>query len=442
SYYAPSAQRRSLSPKRVSTVRQAVNTVRNKMLRDSHTQIALKDKGIADSGCSRHMTGTKEYLSDYQEIKGGFVAFGEGKGRITGKGNIKTNKLDFDDVYYVNGLKFNLFSVSQMCDKKNSVLFTETECLILSPNFKLLDESQVVLRIPRQNNMYYFDLQNIVPTGDLTCLFAKASSDESNLWHRRLGHVNSKTMNKLVKGNLVRGLPSKLFENDHSYVACQKGKQHKATWIIREFSNARTPQQNGVAERKNRTLIEAARTMLADLLLLVIFWAETVNTACYVLNMVLVTKTKNKTPYELINGRTPLLSFLRPFRCPVTILNTLDPFGKFEGKADEGFLVGYSIHKDTTSDKPFVLLPLWPFNSSFSSKSSANKEVIDSGKKTDQELAFENDQKCYDQGGAPISSSTKTFSVVHTPVNRAWRTDRQLAWPTLSRSWEEVLLAQ
>ncbi|GKE03032.1 ribonuclease H-like domain-containing protein [Tanacetum coccineum] len=183
----------------------------DKQLILEHPQIALKDKGIADSGCSRHMTGTKEYLSDYQEIKGGFVAFGEGKGRITGKGNIKTDKLDFDDVYYVNGLKFNLFSVSQMCDKKNSVLFTETECLVLSPNFKLLDESQVVLRIPRQNNMYCFDLQNIVPTGDLTCLFAKASSEESNLWHWRLGHVKFKTMNKLVKGNLVRGLPSKLF---------------------------------------------------------------------------------------------------------------------------------------------------------------------------------------------------------------------------------------
>ncbi|GJV39361.1 hypothetical protein Tco_1417801 [Tanacetum coccineum] len=73
--------------------------------------------------------------------------------------------------------------------------------------------------------------------------------------------------------------------------------------------------------------------------------------------------------------------------------------------------------EDTTSDQPFVLLPLWPSNSPFSSKSLADKEVIDSGKKTVQELAFENDQKCYDQGGAPISSSTKTFSAVHTPVN-------------------------
>ncbi|GJU87860.1 putative ribonuclease H-like domain-containing protein [Tanacetum coccineum] len=227
-----------------------------------------------------------------------------------------------------------------MCDKKNNVLFTETECLVLSPDFKLLDESKVLLKIPRQNNMYSFDLKNVVPLGDLTCLFAKAIIDESNLWHRRLGHINFKTMNKLVRGNLVRGLPSKLFENDHTCVACQKGKQHKASFFVRsitrksyclvvtndfsrfswvfflatkdetleilknfitgienqsdhnvktirsdngtefknrimnelcemkgirrEFSIARTPRQNGVAERKNRTLIEAAKTMLAD----------------------------------------------------------------------------------------------------------------------------------------------------------------------------------
>ncbi|GKE83196.1 ribonuclease H-like domain-containing protein [Tanacetum coccineum] len=91
-----------------------------------------------------------------------------------------------------------------MCDKKNSVLFTETECLVLSHDFKLLDKSQVLLKVPRQNNMYSFDLKNVVPSGGLTCLFAKATIDESNLWHRRLGHINFKTMNKLVRGNLVR----------------------------------------------------------------------------------------------------------------------------------------------------------------------------------------------------------------------------------------------
>ncbi|GKE36055.1 ribonuclease H-like domain-containing protein, partial [Tanacetum coccineum] len=186
-------------------------------------QKALKNKGIVDSGCSRHMTGNKAYLVEYQDYNGGPVAFGGSKGYISGKGKIKTGKLDFEDVCFVKELHhFNLFSVSQMCDKKNKVLFTDTECLVLSPDFKLPNENQVLLRVPRQNNM------NIVPTGGLACLIAKAIVDESNKWHRRLDHVNFKNLNKLVKGNLVRGLPSKIFQNDHTYVACQKGKQHKA----------------------------------------------------------------------------------------------------------------------------------------------------------------------------------------------------------------------
>ncbi|GJS26416.1 putative ribonuclease H-like domain-containing protein [Tanacetum coccineum] len=316
-------------------------------------QIDLHDKGVINSRCSRHMTGNMSYLTDYEEIDGGYVAFGGNpKGeKITRKGTTKTGNLDFENVYFVRELKFNLFSVSQMCDKKNSVLFNDTECIVLSLNFKLIDESQVLLRVPRKNNMYSVDLKNIVPKRGLTCLFAKATSDESKLWHRRLGHLNFKTMNKLVKGNLVRGLPSKIFENDQTCVACQKGKQHIAscktkiensislplhllhmdlfgltfvkslmkkmyclvvtddysrfTWvfflatkdetsgILKSFITgienlvdhkvkvirSRNPQQNRVAERTNKTLTEAARTMLADSKLPTTFWAEAVNTA-------------------------------------------------------------------------------------------------------------------------------------------------------------------
>nr|GFA11387.1 ribonuclease H-like domain-containing protein [Tanacetum cinerariifolium] len=149
----------------------------------SNPQQALKDKGVIDSGCSRHMTRNMSYLSDFKELNGGYVAFGGNPkgGKITGKGKIKTGKLDFDDVYFEKELKFNLFSVSQMCDKNNSVLFIDTECLVLSSDFKLPDASQVVLRVPRENNMYNVNLRNIVPSGDLTCLFAKATLDESNL---------------------------------------------------------------------------------------------------------------------------------------------------------------------------------------------------------------------------------------------------------------------
>ncbi|GJZ11199.1 putative ribonuclease H-like domain-containing protein [Tanacetum coccineum] len=114
--------------------------------------------------------------------------------------------------------------------------------------------------------------------------------------------------------------------------------------IKREFSIVGAPQQNGVAERKSRTLIKAARTMLADSKLPTTFWAEAINTACYVQNMVLVTKPHNKTSYEPFLVRKPALGFMRPFECPVTILNTIDHLGTFDGKADEGFFVGYSIH--------------------------------------------------------------------------------------------------
>nr|GEX34412.1 hypothetical protein [Tanacetum cinerariifolium] len=344
----------------------------------SNPQHALKDKGVIDSRCLRHMIGNMSYLSDFEELNSRYVAFGGNPkgGKISRKSKIRTGKLDFDDVYFVKELKFNFFSVSQMCDKKNSVLFTNTECLVLSLEFKLPDEHQVQLRVPRENNTYNVNLKNIIPSGDLTCLFTKATLDESNLWHRRLGHINFKTMNKLVKGNLVRGLPSKVFENDNTCVSCKKGKQHRASCleyqlslkvkvirsdngtkfkyndlnklcgmkgIKREFSVPRTPQQNGIAERKNMTLIEAARTMLADSLLPIPFWAKALNTACYVQNRVLVTKPHNKTPYELLHGKTPSIGFMRPFGCLVTILNTLDSLGKFDGKVDEGFLVGYSV---------------------------------------------------------------------------------------------------
>ncbi|GJU47335.1 putative ribonuclease H-like domain-containing protein [Tanacetum coccineum] len=218
------------------------NTARK--VNTDYPQRALQNKGIVDSGCSRHMTGNKVCLAEYQDFNGGPVAFGGSKGYITDKGKIKTGKLDFEDVCFVKELHhFNLFSVSQMYDKKNKVLFTDSECLILSPEFKLPDENQVLLRIPRQNNMYSFNLENIVPSGGLACLIAKATIDESNKWHRRLGHVNFKNLNKLVKGNLVRGLPSKIFQNDHTCVACQKGKQHKASCKAKSVSSISQPLQ-------------------------------------------------------------------------------------------------------------------------------------------------------------------------------------------------------
>nr|GEY48341.1 ribonuclease H-like domain-containing protein [Tanacetum cinerariifolium] len=116
---------------------------------------ALKDKGVIDNGCSSYMTRNISFILDFEEINGGYVAFGGNPkdGKISGKGKIKTGKLDFDDVYFVKELKFNLFSVSQMCDKKNNVLFTYTKCVVLSSDYKLPDKNHVLLRVPRENNM-------------------------------------------------------------------------------------------------------------------------------------------------------------------------------------------------------------------------------------------------------------------------------------------------
>nr|GEY73268.1 hypothetical protein [Tanacetum cinerariifolium] len=359
-------------------------------------------------------TGNMSLFIDYKEIDGGYVAFGGNPkgGKITSKGKIKTGKLDFKNMYFVRELKFNLFIMSQICDKKNIVLFTDTECIVLSPDFKLIDENQILLRVPRQKNMYNIDLKNIVPTGGLTCLFEKATKDDSKLWHRRLGHLNFKTINKFMKGNLVRGFPSKIFKNSQSCVACQKGKQYRAS----------------------------SRTMLADLKMPTTFWAKAVNTACYVQNRVLVTKPHNKTPYELFHGRTPTISFLRPFGCLVTILNTIDHLGKFDGKAEEGFFVGYSLNivaqsndfsgtkasndvgKEKEPDRDYILLPLWTADSPLSttSKSSQDNEfqpLNDGAKKVDEDLSKENE--CNGQREEDNTNNTNRVNTVTSNINAA-----------------------
>nr|GEW03829.1 reverse transcriptase domain-containing protein [Tanacetum cinerariifolium] len=208
----------------------------------------FKEKGVIDSGCSRHMTRNMSYLSKYEEIDGGYVAF---------RGDPKGGKI------------------------------TDTECVILSPNFKLLDESQALLRVPRKNNMYSVDLRNVAPSGGLACLFENATLDESNLWHRRLGHINFKTMNKLkgkqhkatcktksvssiskplqmlhmdlfgpsfVKSIMKRGIEN-LIDHKVKIIRCnnrtefmnkEMNKFYEIKGIRREFSVAGTPQQNGI----------------------------------------------------------------------------------------------------------------------------------------------------------------------------------------------------
>nr|GEU97995.1 retrovirus-related Pol polyprotein from transposon TNT 1-94 [Tanacetum cinerariifolium] len=166
--YTPIRRHIHLRPAhRNSNFNQKVTTVKVKKVNvvKGNPQQVLKDKGVIDSGCSRYMTGNISYLLNFEEINGGYVAF---------CGNPKGGKITSKD----------------------------TECVVLSFDFKLPDENHVLLRVLIENNMYNVDLKNVVPSGDLNCLFAKDTLDESNLWHRRLGYINFKTINKLVKDPL------------------------------------------------------------------------------------------------------------------------------------------------------------------------------------------------------------------------------------------------
>ncbi|GJV24754.1 putative ribonuclease H-like domain-containing protein [Tanacetum coccineum] len=406
-----------------ATYKRGLATVEEQLItyRKNEGKPQMNDKGFVDSGCSRHMTGNIVYLSDFKEFVEGYCciwrrsiwwarhnrmihnlltvdAQGAHGGRISSKGTIKTNSLDFEDI---------------------------------------------LLKIPRKDNMYSFDMKNIVPKESLTCLVAKATLDELMLWHKRLGHIKFKSINKLVKDNLVRGFPTKCFENDQTCVACLKRKQHKAsykskvlnlitkplfmlymdlfgptfvsslmhkkyclvvtddysrfTWVFflttkdetseilknfikeienlvdkkvkiirsdngtefknkvmddscrekgikREYSVAMTPQQNGVAERRNRSLIEAARTMLAD--------------------------SKLPTTFEL----KQLVLLAIPFGCHVTILNTLDNLvaaGKIsnESVGTQGELNACTSTQKEEISQDCIMMPIWKDASYFHSPS-------------------------------------------------------------------------
>ncbi|GKB16377.1 ribonuclease H-like domain-containing protein [Tanacetum coccineum] len=178
-------------------------------------------KGLYKLGCDRGRL--KMIKGSSTEEHGDLLPLEIGKATYLVKEKIRVGNLDFDSVSFVKELgHFNLFSISQICDKQHKVLFTETECLVVSSNFKMPDENQILLKVPRHHNMYSFDMKTPTPAKGFACLIAKATSDESKLWHRRLGHINFKNLNKLVKGNLVRGLPSKVFRNDHTCVAYHK----------------------------------------------------------------------------------------------------------------------------------------------------------------------------------------------------------------------------
>ncbi|KAI3665057.1 hypothetical protein L6452_43674 [Arctium lappa] len=346
------------------------------------------------------MTGDRGLLYAYKEKSGGgSVTFGDNKkGQIKNYGVIANGDIDVNRVAYVDGLKHNLLSVSQLCDNGLDVMFKKKFSSLLKE-----DTTTELLRAKRRDDLYLMDFKSI--NRDEKLFLVSSKNEEAWLWHNRFCHLNFHSLDKLVKLDLVKGLPSIKFDKDHLCSACEMGKLKRAahktktdmsctrplqmlhvdlwgpisvqslggkkyifvlidefsryTWvefvrkksyvtenstieaylktegISQNFSAARTPKQNGVVERKNRTFVEAARTMLTALGLPIFFWAEAISTTCFTQNRSLVVKRHEKTPYHLLNQRKSNIKYFHVFGCRCFVLNDIEKIGKFSPKADE-----------------------------------------------------------------------------------------------------------
>nr|GEU35156.1 ribonuclease H-like domain-containing protein [Tanacetum cinerariifolium] len=265
-----------------------------------HPQKVQEDQGYVNNGYSRHMIGNMSYFYDFKEFDRRYVTLGGGAngGRITGKGTLKIEATLDESMLWHRRLGKAIQSLFLM--HKTYGLVVTDDC-------------------SRYTWVFFLATKN-----ETTDILMKFITEVENLVDKKVKVIRCDNGTELMNS----------FMNDFCAI---KG-------IRKEFSVAKTPQQNGFTKRRNRTLNKVARTMLADSKLPTTFWTEAVNTACYVQNRALVVKPYNKTPYELFRGRTHALSFMRPFWCHVTILNTLDHLGKFDVKADEGYFVGYFMN--------------------------------------------------------------------------------------------------
>nr|GEU69240.1 retrovirus-related Pol polyprotein from transposon TNT 1-94 [Tanacetum cinerariifolium] len=339
------------------------------------------------------MTGDRSQLINFVQKFLGTVKFGKYHvAKIMGYRVYQIGNVTISRVYYVEGLGHNLFFVRQFCDSDLEVAFRQHTCFIR--NLDGVD----LLTGSRGNNLYALSLQDMMASSPI-CLLSKASKTKSWLWHRLLSHMNFRAINHLARQGLVRGLPKLKFEKDHLCSACAMGKSTKKThkpksedtnqvklyllhidlygpmriesvngkkyilvivddysrftWVKFLRSKDETLDfiikflkmiQNGVVERRNHTLIEAARTMLIYAQAPLFLWAETVATACFTQNRSIIRLRHGKTPYELLHSKLPDLSFFHVFGalCYPTDSENL---GKLQPKVDIGIFIGYAPSK-------------------------------------------------------------------------------------------------
>ncbi|KAK1609339.1 hypothetical protein QYE76_033012, partial [Lolium multiflorum] len=412
------------------------------MAKSSEDYAAGGSKWVLDSGCTSHMTGGKNLVKELRpNINDITVSFGDNStSEVLGFGKVVVaHNITLVDVMLVKTLGYNLLSVSAL-GKMGFAVFIDNDIVVLLWSKTL----KVAFVGYREHNLYVVDFSGTT-TSSAMCLFGKA--DVGWLWHRRLAHVNMRTLQSLHKGNHIVGLMENVsFAKDRVCRACVEGKMHDSphpsktiisskrilellhvdlfgpvthaslgakkhclvivddysryTWVYflktkdetqqifidfatevqrqhnllimairsdngsefknytlndflsdegirHQYSAAYTPQQNGVAERKNRTLMDMARSMMAEYKSRYNFWAEAISTACHSSNRLYLRKGLNKTPYEILTGNKPNISYFKVFGCKCFYKIKGVRLSKFAPKALEGIFVGYGAESHT-----------------------------------------------------------------------------------------------
>ncbi|XP_062080702.1 uncharacterized protein LOC133785489 [Humulus lupulus] len=277
------------------------------------------------------MTGDKDFLVNIRPMQCGEVTFGNGLAEnVIGMGTLNFEGLPrLKDVMLVEGLRANLLSISQICDQGYTVNFDSNRCYVVN------DQDEIILQGFRSNDNCY------TLTTYATC--HSAIDNSTDLCHKKLGHIHFKNLKKLSNVGIVRGLPKLVLELLHMDLMGPI-QVESLNGISHEFSAPKTPQQNGVVERKNQTLTEMARLMLNSKKLTKHLWAEAINTACYTINRVFLRPGTHKTPYEIWKCKKPNVSHFHVFGSACYILRDRDHIGKFDAKSDVGVFIGYSIN--------------------------------------------------------------------------------------------------
>ncbi|GJS37498.1 putative ribonuclease H-like domain-containing protein [Tanacetum coccineum] len=309
------------------------------------------------------MTGNLKLLTNFVEKFLGTVKFGNDQiAPILGYGDLVQGTITIKRVYYVEGLNHNLFSVGQFCDADLEVAFRKSTCYIRDL------KGNDLLTGSRGTDLYSITTQQLP---NQFAYWAKATSSQAWLWHRRLSHLNFDTINLLSKNNIVNGLPKLKFIKDHLCSSCELGKAKRKSFHTKttpsskrrlqllhmdlcgpmrrnktRTSTDRTPEQNGLSKTErtswNRTLVEAARTMLSAAKVPLFFWAEAIATTCFTQNRSLVIPQHEKTPYHIINARKPSVKFFHIFGSLCYIVRDGENLDKIKEKGDAYIFVGYS----------------------------------------------------------------------------------------------------